>query len=136
MRGLALVLVLGAGCNEVLGLSSTRAIDAGFYDAQIDAPFACPPTGTTPRFSRLLHQAVVQPVFEYTTSSATMRAVGRDTSGVVEGPIDEVMTKASGLGADLVASPARNSVGGGAIMVQAIPSASPAANSEYHMHRG
>jgi len=95
-----LVLVLGAGCNQVLGLSSTQVIDAGFYDAQIDAPFACPPTGTgmPPRFSRLLHQVVVQPVFEYTTSSATMRAVAQSPSGVVEGPIDDVMTPATGLG--------------------------------------
>jgi len=95
-----LVLLLGAGCNQVLGLSSTQVIDAGFFDAQIDAPFACPPTGTTPQFSRVLNQVVVQPVFEYTTSMATMRAVAQSPAGVVEGPIDDIMTSATGLGGD------------------------------------
>jgi hypothetical protein len=92
------VVVLASGCNQIFGLSATQPIDAAYFDAPADAPFACPPAGVVPRFSKLLHQAVFQRVVQYTTSATTMRAMGYGPAGVVEGPVDDVMTFVPGTG--------------------------------------
>jgi hypothetical protein len=54
-----LVLLL-CGCNQVFGLKETGQLDAAFFDAPADAPYACPPLGTAPRFAPQLTQFLVQ----------------------------------------------------------------------------
>ena len=51
MRLVITVLLLGA-CDRALGIKATQLWDA----TPPDAPFACPPIGTTPRFSPGIHQ--------------------------------------------------------------------------------
>jgi hypothetical protein len=46
----SLALVL-AGCNRLLGLADVTQRDAAYFDARIDAPFACPPFGEVPHFA-------------------------------------------------------------------------------------
>src|SRR5512140_1317532 len=58
MRLVAGVVALCA-CNQVLGLHGVSERDA----TPIDAPFACPPIGTAPRFSPLIHQYSSQNCF-------------------------------------------------------------------------
>lgn len=96
--GYAALGLLACACNDIYGIRSTGLVDARYFDAGIDAPFACPPAPETPQFSRNLIQAVLQPVYGYTTSTVTGRATGIDNNvGVVEGPIDSTMTLAKGL---------------------------------------
>jgi hypothetical protein len=64
-------LIALCGCNQILGLSPTEAlppIDAQYFDAPADAPFACPPPGTAPQFSRVLHQ-IQQDCTDFTTGA-------------------------------------------------------------------
>lgn len=89
-------LLLASACNQTFGLERTKLVDARYFDVGIDAPFACPALGETPEFARTLHQSVLQPVSEYTTSSVTMRATGISYEGIMEGPVDDVMTVAFG----------------------------------------
>lgn len=92
----ASLLVIASGCNQLFGVQGTELVDARYFDAAIDAPFACPAVGETPQFDRNLVQAVFQNVADYTTSTATGRATGRTADGVMEGPIDEPMTRQNG----------------------------------------
>lgn len=64
MRGLHPVIAVTviAGCNAVFDLAKTQPappIDATYFDAPADAPYACPVAGV-PAFSPYLHQAFVQ----------------------------------------------------------------------------
>lgn len=91
---------LGA-CNQVFDLGSTTPIDAGQYDAPADAPFACPPLGTAPRFSPRLHQVFFQICNQYSIS-ATGRAAamcqGPDgQAAIFEGPVDQPLALAPGI---------------------------------------
>lgn len=92
---LVVVLAALAGCNSVYDLRETAPlppIDAQYFDAPPDAPFACPPTGETPQFSRVLNQ-VIQNCAELSTST-TGRAVAYCREPVVqiaEGPTDEAL---------------------------------------------
>lgn len=90
------LLVIASGCNRLFGVQGTELVDARYFDAAIDAPFACPAPGETPQFDRNLVQAVFQNVVDYTTSTATGRAVGSSADGIMEGPIDEPMTLQKG----------------------------------------
>jgi hypothetical protein len=61
-------------CNQIFGVGKTRPFDASpvadaqYFDVPADAPFACPLDGSAPRFSRLLHQAIVESCSDYTAS--------------------------------------------------------------------
>jgi hypothetical protein len=79
-----------AGCNQIFGLPETTHV-GDYYDAHVDAPYACPPLGGTPQFGRVLEQLVIQPVVNY-SETLSGRGVGVciDSSGrhsVCEGPI-------------------------------------------------
>jgi hypothetical protein len=57
----AAIAVLG-GCNAVFDIATTESappIDAAYFDAPADAPYACPASGV-PRFSPYLHQVFAQ----------------------------------------------------------------------------
>jgi hypothetical protein len=89
-----LALVALCGCNSVLGVHSTEKRDAAmpYYDAPFDAPFACPPLGTAPRFTNVLRQAVFQDCTDYTTSAAAGLAVASCSNAISAGPIDMPLT--------------------------------------------
>lgn len=97
-------LVILAGCNQFYDIAPTRAVvppDAAYFDAPTDAPFACPPTGQTPQFTRLLHQ-IVQNCSEYNLST-TGRAVALCSEPIyqiAEGARDELLTPVIGLEQD------------------------------------
>jgi hypothetical protein len=84
------------GCNQVFGLEQTIPVagDAQYFDAPADAPFACPPPGQTPQFSRLLHQ-IPQNCIEYSPSAAAGRAFAQcyePRQQLAEGPLDGPFT--------------------------------------------
>jgi hypothetical protein len=63
---LAWVLLLG-GCQAIYGLKppdEAPPLDARYFDAHLDAPWACPSTGA-PAFNRAVNQAYVQPCENY-----------------------------------------------------------------------
>lgn len=93
-KGSLAALIL-CGCNPLFGVDETQLRPPVYFDAPIDAPFACPPVGTTPVFTQLLRQAVLQPVSEYTTSATIATAVSV-LDGVMEGQVDEQMHPANG----------------------------------------
>lgn len=99
MRRSASLLLL-VGCNQVYGLDATRASDAAYFDAPFDAPYACPPIGTPPRFSRSFEQVVAQNCNNYTVSIAG-RAFARcaldDDQRIAEGPIGARLAIAPGI---------------------------------------
>lgn len=99
MRRAALVVVL-AGCNQVFDLNETVHVDAARIDAVPDAAVTCPPTGTAPRFSTQLTQAIAQTCNEYVFSSTTQMALATcysdQKAGVFEGRLDEEMVPARG----------------------------------------
>ncbi len=93
--------VLLAGCTQVFGLAPTEqqpVTDAAFFDAPADAPFACPPIGETPQFSRVLNQTV-QSCSEYsTTTNGRGAAVCTEpVNQIAEGPFDGLLTPVAGL---------------------------------------
>jgi hypothetical protein len=96
--GCVAVSVALCACDNVFGLHQTQPLlfDAKYFDAPIDAPFACPPTGTVPQFSSLLHQDIFQPITEYTISSSTMQAMGLNGGNVAAGMDDEPMQSTTG----------------------------------------
>src|SRR5690349_8436389 len=88
------------GCNQILGLSPTQAlppVDAQYFDAPADAPFSCPPIGTAPHFSRVLHQ-IQQDCTDFTASSDW--AVGycyTDRYQISQGPPDGPFERIAGM---------------------------------------
>ncbi len=94
-----LVLVLSA-CKQAFGLDETQVVppsDAQYFDAPADAPYACPPAGETPQFSRLFHQ-IAQSCLYYTSSGPLGRAsalcrepVAQVAEGPSEGPLAPVV---------------------------------------------
>lgn len=92
MRRVLLVAATLGGCNQVFGIQRTGEMpptDAQYFDAPADAPFACPPLGTTPRFSRLLHQ-IPQDCREYTFGDGW--AVAQCQLGLFQGPLDATLS--------------------------------------------
>ncbi|MDB4954788.1 MAG: hypothetical protein JWO36_2357 [Myxococcales bacterium] len=86
-------------CNQVFSLNATRQIDAEphqFFDAPVDAPFTCPPIGTAPQFSNLLHQVIPQDCSDYTISASANRALGACLSpwgaAIAQGTVDGDLT--------------------------------------------
>lgn len=101
LLGLCALWAVGA-CNQIYGIDRTRAvppIDAQFFDAPSDAPFACPTGPEAPAFSPLFHQ-IVQDCTDYTASETTGRALAMcatEPPGVAEGPADGPLTLIPGL---------------------------------------
>ncbi len=92
----------GLGCNQVFGISETKPVDAApiidaqYFDAPIDAPFACPPIGTPPQFSPSMH-ALPQRCENYSASSDHAVAYCHDLARVAQGPVDGPFTTISAL---------------------------------------
>lgn len=103
MRSPVLLVVVLASCNQLYGIESTGLIDAAareYFDAAIDAPFACSPVGQTPAYSLLLRQVISQNCIDYTISAD--RQVGSAVcfddnfalySAAALGPIDAPLTR-------------------------------------------
>lgn len=82
---LAAAFTFLCGCNQIFGLEPTQAIptnDAPYFDAPVDAPFACPPPGSFPTFSRLLHQ-IPEHCNGYESSTAAGVATAMCPAGLV-----------------------------------------------------
>ncbi|MDB4958239.1 MAG: hypothetical protein JWO36_5808 [Myxococcales bacterium] len=79
----AAVLLAVSGCNAAFGLRETRELDAQQFDAPLDAPYQCPPSGTLLRFSHQVHQVSDQPCSSYTESTVTGLAVAECVDGLV-----------------------------------------------------
>ncbi len=100
MGSMWLVLcLLVCGCDRVFGLQLPHEGDASlqFFDAPADAPFACPPIGSTPQFAVLAHPVISQDCVEYTSSlSAAFGTAYCNGSGgggsIDEAPVDKTMT--------------------------------------------
>jgi hypothetical protein len=96
------VLVALAGCNNIFDLRSTQQIDAAYFDAPLDAPFACPAIGAAPAFSSFLHQHVLQDCTGYAITQtgravASCRTAAGGPQGIYEGVVDEPLQPAAGL---------------------------------------
>jgi hypothetical protein len=87
-------LVALFGCNQVLGIGPSVLADAQQYDSPLDAPYACPSAGTSPRFARNLHQVTTTNCNDYTFSAEANRSTGwcldptGTTVGIWEGTYD------------------------------------------------
>lgn len=90
------LLVGLCACNQVFGLDPTRH---AYFDAQIDAPFACPPIGTTPHFATNPHQVVYEDCDQYQVTSdgtlAVVTCVGVISQGPALGPFKAIPELAS-----------------------------------------
>jgi hypothetical protein len=102
MRPWAIGAVL-AGCNQFFELRETREVDAAYFDAPLDAPFACPPIGTPPTFGRLVYQATSGRCRQYAVSDTGAIAVCQDSAGspdrISEGPVGGDLVTAMGFAA-------------------------------------
>ncbi|HSD90159.1 MAG TPA: hypothetical protein VLB44_21660 [Kofleriaceae bacterium] len=104
MRWATALLLALCACNQVFDLRSTKAIDArrDFFDAPLDAPYACPATGETPAFAPLFHQVIVQNCKDYAASQARHTGIALcddQYSGnylLSDGPIDGPLTEIPG----------------------------------------
>ncbi|HEY1555137.1 MAG TPA: hypothetical protein VGF94_09935 [Kofleriaceae bacterium] len=94
MNWLALVCALAA-CDQVFGLRSTHALDAQYFDAPSDAPYSCPPIGTTPTFTASLREQLPQACASYTVATVD-RAMAQcpEASSVYYGPAGGPLAKA------------------------------------------
>jgi hypothetical protein len=95
-------VVVSCGCNGILGLGSTVAIDGRLFDTPIDSPYSCPATGTTPHFSPTVHRDIAQNCVEYTISTTTGRAAAACSDPgqppyIGDGAIDGSLAPASGI---------------------------------------
>ncbi len=92
------MLVLVCGCNQILGLSKTNPAGPAFYDAPLDAPFACPMIGSDlPTFTGVLVQQILQDCAQYSPSDMSGRAVATcsnpdGSTYVGEGAIGEMLS--------------------------------------------
>ena len=91
----AVVALAACGCNQVFGLEQTIGPSV-YFDAPVDAPFACPPVGQTPQFSRLLHQ-IPQRCSELSASLIADQAIAmcfeptmQIAQGTAVGPLEQI----------------------------------------------
>jgi hypothetical protein len=80
-------------------LQAAELVDAQYFDAPVDAPFACPPPEETPTFAHLIQQ-IPYNCFQYTASATAGRAAAQCVDHefrVVEGPADGPFTAVAGL---------------------------------------
>jgi len=95
-------LVLVCACNQVFGVDHTTrvpgvgGIDAQYFDAPADAPFACPALGVVPQFKRGLRQIDADGCVQYTRSDTLATALC--TGIVMQGPVDGPLTAIPDLG--------------------------------------
>ena len=86
MKIAALIVALAA-CDQPFGIHSTV-----LRDGAVDAPWQCPAAGGALAFSRVLHQAIVQPCSNFNSSQVTGRAIAMCNDGmqlrIFDGPID------------------------------------------------
>src|SRR5512143_2261526 len=101
MRWRITLLALCA-CNQVFDLRPTKSVDAkhDFFDAPLDAPYACPATGETPAFGSLFHQVILQNCKDYEPSQAKQTGIALCDDGqytgnylLSEGPLDGPLTE-------------------------------------------
>lgn len=101
-RALFIVFAL-AGCNSIFDLRPTQQIDAAYFDAPTDAPYACPMLGTAPMFAASLHQYVLQECEGYSVAingraAASCGGVGAGNSrAVFVGEPDQMLQPAAGI---------------------------------------
>ena len=89
------------GCGNGVVEPGEVCDGGGNCDADCQGVHGCPPIGTAPQFSRLLHQAIFQDCFEYSTSAAgTAVAMCNVDSSVAlfEGPVDAPLLAIPGFG--------------------------------------
>jgi hypothetical protein len=95
--GVCVSAVVVTACNQIFDLKPTQSVDAAheFFDAPIDAPFACPPLGASPQFGSVFHQVVLQNCKDYTISAERQVAMALCDPGngeyrydLTQGPID------------------------------------------------
>jgi hypothetical protein len=118
------------GCNALLGLHEGTPIpplDAQYFDAPADAPFACPPIGAPPPEFTGASRVLPFECRNYQVNAATGRAVGRCTGAgqpdhIGEGPAHEPPMPIPGL-----------SVGAG--HHYAHPSMAPEGDELFYRHR-
>lgn len=96
----ALLWLVVAGCNPVFGLDKTdlmTPIDAQYFDAPADAPYACPPNGGEPRFNRFYNQLPALDIVDYYMPAPDIGiAIGRLRTGEIgQGPLDMALTPAT-----------------------------------------
>jgi hypothetical protein len=86
------VLALCA-CNRIFGTVAVGETDARVFDAPLDAPPQCPPLGTPPRFSSVIHEVIAQNCSGYVASATTNVALAHcsigNQWGIFGGPIDQ-----------------------------------------------
>lgn len=69
MRYRVALLAALAGCNSIFDLRPTQQLDAAYFDAPLDAPYACPMIGSAPAFSAALHQHLLQDCAGYASAA-------------------------------------------------------------------
>ena len=74
-----------SACNQTLGLHDVTLQDA----IPIDAPFACVPIGTTPRFSPVIHELIDQDCDDYLQLSSGLAMGTCYFSGDADGSVSE-----------------------------------------------
>src|SRR4051812_8468463 len=96
MARLGLVVAALAGCNSVLGNDRAFTRDARYFDAPVDAPFACPAAGSSPaELSPELHGVFIQDCLDYSFQGDRASASCTDVGGIrqiYEGPRDGPLT--------------------------------------------
>ncbi len=88
--GLALATCVLCGCSSIFGLDrAVRRLDAQPSDAPVDAPYACPPIGTPPRFGTTLRPAGVGDCYDYSIGTAANVAMAMCNSAPSFGAVDQ-----------------------------------------------
>ncbi|MGE5183869.1 MAG: hypothetical protein ACM31C_17485 [Acidobacteriota bacterium] len=83
------LLVTLCACDSIFGLQPTKqgGLDAKFFDAPADAPFTCPPLGTTPFFQTQPQQAVFDSCVAFQTTADGSLALAACTGQLAMGPV-------------------------------------------------
>lgn len=97
------LVLLVCGCNQVFGLRDTRVVDAAYFDAPVDAPFACPPSGTALHVSPIVHQLDVLLCKDFIVAGDRAAGWCADLDAgapqIFEGPREGPLAVAAGIGA-------------------------------------
>jgi hypothetical protein len=100
MRWMLLAL---CACNRILGLDDL-GVRAPYIDAPLDAQPYCPPFGTPPRFSPVLHEVIDQRCVGYETSATIVVAecTGNTGTEIAAGTDRSTLALIAGLPALLI----------------------------------
>lgn len=101
MRWVVIACAFACACNRVFDLGEVIPRDAQFFDGLGDAAHLCPPPGTMPEFSPIVHQAISQDCRGYTIAADTGVAVARchDPDGyfdVYQAGVDRQLVRSTG----------------------------------------